>query len=115
VLLDPYARLLHAGAFDCAAAVEVGSNAGKALLAEIPVPRAPFDWSGDRRVRHTHDLVIYEMHVRGFTARPSSGVTEPLRGSFAGVVDKIPYLVDLGVTAVELLPIYAFVPDMRGG
>ncbi len=114
VLLDPYARSVHASTFDCAAAIGTGSNAGQALLAEIPVPRAPFDWNGDRRVRHTHGLVIYEMHVRGFTARANSGVAQQRRGSFAGIVEKIPYLVDLGVTAVELLPVYAFVPGVRG-
>jgi isoamylase len=114
VLLDPYARQVHAGAFDCGAAVRAGSNAGRGLLAAIPAPRTPFDWAGDRRLRHTHDLVVYEMHVRGFTARSNSGVPHELRGSFSGVAEKIPYLVDLGVTAVELLPVYAFIPGICG-
>ena len=52
--------------------------------------------------------VIYEMHVRGFTRHPNSGVKEPTRGTYAGLIEKIPYLKDLGITAVELLPIHAF-------
>src|SRR5262249_46660466 len=52
--------------------------------------------------------IIYEMHVRGFTRHPSSGVDEKIRGTFAGVAEKIPYLQDLGISAVELLPVFQF-------
>ena len=52
------------------------------------------------------DTIIYEMHVRGFTQSPSARVQHP--GTFAGVIEKIPYLKDLGVTAVELLPVFDF-------
>jgi glycogen operon protein len=115
ILLDPYARLLFVpDDFSTSLARGPGSNAGRALLGEIPAARAAFDWTGDRRIRHTHDLVIYEMHVRGFTRHGSSGVPESAKGTYAGVVAKIPYLVELGVTAVELLPVYAFVPEPGG-
>ncbi len=66
-----------------------------------------FDWGGDRPLEiPAEDLVIYEMHVRGFTRHPSSGVKFP--GTFAGMREKIPYLKELGVNCVELLPIYEF-------
>ena len=52
--------------------------------------------------------IIYEMHVRGFTRHPSSTIAEEKRGSFAGLVEKIPYLQQLGITAVELLPVFQF-------
>jgi glycogen operon protein len=69
--------------------------------------RRPFNWQEDAPLlTPLEDTVIYEMHVRGFTAHPSSLVAKP--GTFAGLVEKIPYLQSLGVTAVELLPIHEF-------
>jgi glycogen operon protein len=69
--------------------------------------RRPFDWREDTPLRTPpEDSVIYEMHVRGFTCHPSSLAAQP--GTFAGLVEKIPYLRELGVTAVELLPIHEF-------
>ena len=66
-----------------------------------------FDWDSDRPLEiPTEDLVIYEMHVRGFTRHPSSGVKHP--GTFAGIREKIPYLKELGVNCIELMPIYEF-------
>jgi glycogen operon protein len=66
-----------------------------------------FDWGGDRALEMPiQDLVVYEMHVRSFTRHPSSGVKYP--GTFAGLRQKIPYLKELGVNCVELLPIYEF-------
>ena len=66
-----------------------------------------FDWEGDRPLEHhMSDLVMYELHVRGFTAHPSSGVSAP--GTFAGLREKIPYLKQLGVNCVELLPVFEF-------
>lgn len=66
-----------------------------------------FDWEGDKPLLiPIEKLVIYEMHVRGFTQHPSSNVKHP--GTFLGVIEKIPYLLDLGVNAVELLPIHEF-------
>ncbi len=66
-----------------------------------------FDWQDDRSPLHSwSDTVIYETHIRGFTAHPSAAVNLP--GTFLGLVEKIPYLVDLGVTAIELLPVQEF-------
>jgi glycogen operon protein len=66
-----------------------------------------FDWDGDRPLRlRSEDLVIYEAHVRGFTADPSSGVSHP--GTYAGLLEKIPYLRELGVNAIELMPVFEF-------
>ena len=66
-----------------------------------------FDWQGDRPPRHPWSkTVIYETHVRGFTIHPSSGVTHP--GTYRGLMEKIPYFIDLGVTAVELMPVQEF-------
>ena len=110
--VDPYARcVLFPPAFDREAAASPGSNLARAPLGvlleeeEAPVPhrRSP--------VRHESDLILYEMHVRGFTRHPSSRVPEARRGTYAGVVDKIPHLKDLGVTAVELMPVFQFDPQ----
>lgn len=66
-----------------------------------------FDWGTEPRPKHAmEDLVIYELHVRGFTKHPSSGVGAP--GTFRGVMEKIPYLKELGVNAVELMPVFEF-------
>ncbi len=111
VLLDPYARkIFFPPDFSRNASRGPGSNAGKAPLAELPSDEA-FDWGEDPRPRHTHDTIIYEMHVRGFTRRENSGVSPQARGSYAGVVEKIPYLKELGVTAVELLPVFQYDPN----
>jgi isoamylase len=114
ILLDPYARgVFFPPAFSRAAASRAGGNAGRAPLGVLPLAAPAFDWRADTRPHHTHDLVIYEMHVRGFTKRPNSGLAPDRRGTFAGVIDKIPYLKELGVTAVELLPVHQFDPQER--
>lgn len=111
VLLDPYARTIFFPlGFSRDACRGPGPSTGKAPLAVLP-SNEPFDWGDDPRPRHTHDTLIYEMHVRGFTARENSGVSEGARGTFAGVVAKIPYLKELGVTVVELLPVFQYDPD----
>lgn len=112
ILLDPYARaVFFPPAFERAAACRPGSNAGKAPLGVLAGESDTFDWRGDRRPRHESDTVIYELHVRGFTRSPSSGVDPDRRGTYSGLVDKIPYLKALGVTAVELMPVYQFDPQ----
>jgi glycogen operon protein len=111
VLLDPYAHtLFFPPGFSRGAACGSGSNAGKAPLALLPLTDS-FDWGDDVRPRHTSDTIIYEMHVKGFTRRENSGVSPQARGTYAGVIEKIPYLKELGVTAVELLPVFQFDPD----
>lgn len=112
ILLDPYAKAVHfPEGFSREAARQPGSNAGQAPLGVLPSEQSPFDWEDDRPRRHESDLVIYELHVKGFTQHESSGVPESHRGTFLGVIDKIPHLVELGVTAVELMPVFQFDPD----
>ena len=111
ILFDPYARALHfPPGFDRKAAIGPGANAGRAPLGLIVADRERFDWGDDRRPRHEATAVIYELHVRGFTAHPSSGVPAGRRGTFAGLIDRIPYLRELGVTVVELLPVFQYDP-----
>jgi glycogen operon protein len=106
-LIDPYAKAL-AGTFQ------------KADDGVIRPPRCvvvdddDFDWEGDRPLRRDiSESVIYEMHVRGFTRSKTSGVKHP--GTYLGIIEKIPYLKDLGVTAVELMPIHEFpILDIHG-
>lgn len=112
VLLDPYAHAVHfPPGFSRDAARRPGSNVGSAPLGWLPRSRCQFDWGDDTRPRHDGDLVIYELHVRGFTRHESAGVDPLRRGTFLGVCDKIPYLVELGITAVELMPVFQFDPD----
>jgi glycogen operon protein len=111
VLFDPYAHgLFFPREFRRAASVGAGSNAGRAPLGELAAP-APFDWGDDVPPRHTSDSVIYELHVKGFTMRPNSGVSVRNRGTYPGVIEKIPYLKALGVTVVELMPVFQYDPD----
>ncbi len=103
-LLDPWARLVSDAVWDRRAAIK-GAHAS-ALRAQI-APVDDYDWEGDEPLKRSLDgAVIYELHVGGFTKHPSSGVAS--RGTFRGVVEKIPYLKALGVTDVELLPVFAF-------
>ncbi len=112
ILLDPCARsVFFPPDFHRQAACRPGSNAGQAPLGVLPTQLCDFDWQQDQQPHHTSELVIYELHVRGFTQHPNSGVSNLHRGTFLGVVDKIPYLVELGVTAVELMPVFQFDPD----
>ncbi len=71
------------------------------------LPESSYDWEGDKPLQQPREKeIIYELHVGGFTRHPSAEVTHP--GTFSGIIEKIPYLQDLGVTAVELLPVMAF-------
>ena len=85
-------------------------------MKSVVVDLSAYDWEGDRPLRRpSSQTIVYEMHVRGFTRHPNSGVAGPKRGTFAGLIEKIPYLKDLGVTAVELLPVFHFdVQDAPG-
>lgn len=112
ILLDPYARsVFFPPGFSRIACTQPGPTDGKAPLGVLPTTTAPFDWGSDDRPRHGHDTIIYELHVKGFTARANSGVSPEKRGTFAGLIEKIPYLQDLGVTVVELLPVHQFDPQ----
>ena len=73
------------------------------------VDNSTYDWEGDKPLHRSFaSTVIYEMHVAGFTRHPSSGVAAERRGTYAGMIEKIPYLRDLGITAVELMPVFQF-------
>ncbi len=111
LLLDPYGRaVVVPAAYDRQAACAPGDTTATAMRSVVVDVRS-YDWEGDAPLRHpSEQTVIYEMHVRGFTRHPSSGVDPARRGSYLGLVDKIPYLVDLGVTAVELMPIFQYDP-----
>jgi isoamylase len=111
VLLDPYGLAIAVPeTFDRLAASRPGDNAAVALKSVVADP-ARYDWEGDRPLnRPFAQTIIYELHVRGFTRHPSSGVRSATRGTYAGLIEKIPYLKDLGVTAVELLPVFQFDP-----
>ncbi len=110
LLLDPYARAVAYGSnWKRSSAYGVTDNTYAALKAVV-VDLSTYDWEGDRPLqRPMEETVIYEAHVRGLTADPSSGVGHP--GSYRGLVDKIPYLQSLGITALELLPVQQFDPQ----
>ncbi|MGH9433088.1 MAG: glycogen debranching protein [Terriglobia bacterium] len=115
ILMDPYAKSVYfPPGFARQASIGPGSNAGKAPLGLVQPPGNDFDWGPDQRPIHTHDAVIYELHVRGFTRRSNSGVAPEKRGTYAGLIQKIPYLQDLGITAVELMPVFQFDPQEGG-
>ena len=106
VLIDPYARGNTDALWERAAACAPGDNV-ETSMRSVVIDTSGYDWEGDHPLhRPMEDTIIYEMHVRGFTQSSTSHVAQP--GTFAGIEEKIPYLVDLGVTAVELLPIFDF-------
>ncbi|MFC1844002.1 glycogen debranching protein GlgX [Thermodesulfobacteriota bacterium] len=102
LLLDPYARALSGG--------EKWNESGKnqaGFKRNCLVVDNHFDWEDDRPLMiPMQDSIIYEMHVRGFTRHPSSKVNQP--GTYAGIIEKIPYLQELGITAIELMPVTEF-------
>ncbi len=109
LLLDPYGRAVVVPKdYSRIDAGKEGDNAATAMKSVVVDPRA-YDWEGDTPLkRPCSRTIIYEMHVRGFTADDSSGVAEKKRGTYAGLIEKIPYLQALGITAVELLPVFHF-------
>ena len=113
VLLDPYGKSVSVGQhYDRSSASHPGDNAGASMKSVI-TDSSTFDWQGDRPLKHPfRNTVIYEMHVAGFTRHPNSGVTEANKGTYLGIIEKIPYLKYLGITAVELLPVFQF--DTQG-
>jgi len=111
ILIDPYGRAVAVPAtYDRRAACVPGSNTGTSMKSVVADPRG-YDWEGDMPLKRPYSrTIIYEMHVAGFTRHPSSGVPAGKRGTYAGLIEKIPYLQDLGITAVELLPVFQFDP-----
>ena len=111
-LLDPYGRgVAVPTGYERTAAAAPGTDTDVAMKSVVVDP-STYDWDGDEPLRRPFSqTVIYEMHVAGFTRHPSSGVAAGKRGTYAGLIEKIPYLQDLGVTAVELLPVFQFDPQ----
>lgn len=112
VLLDPYGLEVALGSnYRRLAACGKGSNLAECAKSVVVDPRA-YDWEDDSAPNH--DLtrsVIYELHVKGFTAHASADISADKRGTYAGLIEKIPYLKSLGITAVELMPVYQFDPQ----
>lgn len=112
LLLDPWAKaIFFPPNFSRFAAMDNSDNIGKSPLAYLPNSQEKEDLVKVNSNFHTHDLIIYEIHVKGFTQSNTSNLAEELRGTYAGVIEKIPYLKDLGVTAVEIMPIHQFDPS----
>lgn len=109
LLLDPYARSVSIGRnYSRDAASRPGDNTATCMKSVV-ADMSGFDWEDDKPLnRPFSQTIIYEMHVAGFTRHPSSGVSAANRGTYLGVIDKIPYLKQLGITAVELLPVFQF-------
>jgi isoamylase len=104
VLLDPYGRAV-AIPKTYSRTDGNAASAMKSIVADL----GSYDWEGDQPLQRPFvETVIYEMHVRGFTRHLNSGVSPERAGTYAGLIEKIPYLVDLGITAVELMPVFQF-------
>ena len=108
VLLDPYTRAVTCSTYHRKAAIAAGDNCALAMRGVVAEPHS-YDWEGDIPLQRPFaGSVFYEMHVGGFTRHPSSGVAPERRGTYLGLIEKVPYLKVLGVTAVGLLPVQHF-------
>jgi len=109
VLLDPYGRAVVVPNGYSRDAARADADDAATAMKSVVVDCSAYDWEGDVPLqRPSSRTIIYEMHVRGFTRHPSSGIPEQKRGTYAGVIEKVPYLQNLGITAVELLPVFQF-------
>lgn len=101
VLIDPYSK-----------AVAYSETCPKSVVVDLHA----YDWEGDLPLyRPFSKTIIYEMHVSGFTKNPNSGVCKSKLGTYAGMIEKIPYLLELGISAVELMPVFQFDPKTDDG
>ena len=106
VLIDPYSKSNSDALWNRIDALGSKDNLATSMRSVV-VDLSDYDWEGDQPLRRSMSgTMIYEMHVRGFTQSPSSGCKHS--GTFSGVIEKIPYLQELGITAVELLPVFDF-------
>jgi glycogen operon protein len=109
VLLDPYGRAVVVPETYSRDAARLEGDNTRAAMKSAVVDSGDYDWEGDAPLCHPSSrTIIYELHVRGFTQHPSSGLRPEVRGTYAGLIEKIPYLQQLGITAVELLPVFQF-------
>jgi len=112
ILLDPYApEVFFPPGFSRRACEAPGPTDGVAPLGVLLMPHQARTLGDMTALPHAPDPIVYELHVKGFTANPNSGVTPSRRGTFAGLIEKIPYLQELGITVVELLPVHQFDPQ----
>ncbi|MGQ1927738.1 glycogen debranching protein GlgX [Ornithobacterium rhinotracheale] len=108
VLVDPYAKAI-VGEYDRRDATIFGKSNIKKCLKSAVINDDSFDWENDAFPNHElTSCIVYELHVAGFTKNPNSELDEKIRGTYRGLIEKIPYIKDLGVTAVELMPVFAF-------
>lgn len=109
LLLDPYGRGVAVPEnYSREAARKTGDTIASAMKSVVVDPHL-YDWEGDMPLhKPSSQSIIYELHVRGFTRHPNSGVSAEARGTYRGLIEKIPYLKDLNVSAVELLPVFQF-------
>ena len=109
ILLDPCARGISGwGIYNRKNYLNKEENS-KSCLKAVVTERTRFDFYNHPRPKHPwHKTIIYELHVSGFTKTESTGVDESIKGTFLGLIKKIPYLKDLGITTIELLPIFSF-------
>ena len=106
-LLDPWAKAVTDTLWQRTYNRDKGELQQTTSMRAMVLPESSYDWEGDTPLRQPREKeIIYELHVGGFTRHPSAEVTHP--GTFSGIIEKIPYLQELGVTAVELLPVMAF-------
>ncbi len=109
ILLDPYAKAV---AMPKEKNIKSTTKTGVIItpsMKSVVCDLSLYNWENDQHPRREFaQTVIYEMHVAGFTKNPNSGVSPEKRGTYAGLIEKIPYLVELGITAVELLPVFLF-------
>ncbi|MEP7051863.1 MAG: glycogen-debranching protein [Pseudomonadota bacterium] len=106
VLIDPYAKGNLTNLWVEELATDASDNVATSMRSVV-IDTRDYDWEGDQRLNTPlSETIIYELHVRGFTRSPSSGVQHP--GTFAGLMEKLPYLQSLGITALELMPVFDF-------
>jgi isoamylase len=109
VILDPYGKTVATPKGFDRKALSIFGNDEAPFMKSVVADLNQYDWGEDKHPKKSFSqTVIYELHVGGFTKHPNSGVDPSLRGTFKGLIEKIPYLKSLGITAVELLPVFQF-------
>jgi len=109
VLIDPYSKAVVTDGYDRQAAKKYQLDNINCCMKSVVVDPENYDWENDRPLNIPHSKsVIYELHVKGFTASPASHVSYGKNGTYSGLIEKIPYLKKLGITSVELMPVQLF-------
>ncbi len=109
LLLDPYGKAVAVPAGYSRLRASLPGNNISSAMKSVVADLSAYDWEGDAPIKRSFaETIIYELHVKGFTMHPSSGIALEKRGTFAGLIEKIPYLQQLGITAIELMPVFQF-------